>query len=143
MLSTKSITLSAIASFLSLTTASPTIGSLSTPSTVAAGSSIKATLGTSIYVQNWEDYNIVWGIAPAALHVGVGTNNPAIGTQIAYTPLYGTDTEKLNNFTVEVAIPATQPAGAWQLVAAVPYIVSASGQMGINSFVSNITVTAS
>ncbi|KAI0145245.1 hypothetical protein GGR57DRAFT_481203 [Xylariaceae sp. FL1272] len=141
MVSTKSITLSAIASFLSLTYASPTIGSLSTPSTVAAGSSIKATLGTSIYVQNWEDYNIVWGIAPSSLPISGGS--PAIGTQIAYTPLYGTDTEKLNNFTVDVNIPATQPAGAWKLVAAVPYIVGASGQMGINVFTSNITVTAS
>ncbi|KAI1812670.1 hypothetical protein GGS20DRAFT_556724 [Poronia punctata] len=122
-----------------LATASATIGSLTAPSQASAGSTIKATLGTSIYIQNWEDYSIIWGLTtPKA----VGSSTVAIGQQIGYTQLYGTDTEKLNNFTVEVTIPDDFTPGDWALIAAVPYLVGASGSMGIHAFNSSIKITA-
>lgn len=141
MLSIKALT--ALTTLTTLATASPMISALSTPATVAAGDNITATLSTSIYIQNWEDFGIVWGLAPPR-YGGQGADGGEIyvGTQVAYTALYGNDVNKLNNFTVDLAIPESQPAGDWLLVAAVPYLVGASGSTNIRSFNTTITVTA-
>lgn len=125
MVSIKTLT-SLAATAATLATASPMISALHTPQTVAAGDNITATLSTSIYIQNWEDFGIVWGLAPPR-YGGQGTDGEIyVGTQVAYTALYGNDVNKLNNFTVELAIPESQPAGDWLLVAAVPYLVGVS-----------------
>ncbi|KAI0552115.1 hypothetical protein F4679DRAFT_98255 [Xylaria curta] len=127
---------------LPLASASPMISALNTPATVVAGENFTATLNTSIYIQNWEDFSIIWGLAPTQ-YGGQGSDGTTyVGTQIGYTPLYGTDTAKLNSFTVEVPIPENQPAGDWMLVAAVPYLVGASGSTSLRSFNSTIKVTA-
>ncbi|KAI1115904.1 hypothetical protein F5Y14DRAFT_449709 [Nemania sp. NC0429] len=142
MVSAKSLAATALAALvLPLASASPMISALSVPPTAAAGSTITATLSTSIYIQNWEDFGIVWGLTSPR----VGGQGPDgivyVGSQIAYTPLYGTDVEKLNSFAVDLAIPASYPAGDWLLVAAVPYLVGASGSTGIRSFNSTIKIT--
>jgi hypothetical protein len=127
MVSIKSLAATALASLaLPLVSASPTIGSLSAPATAAAGQTITATLGTSIYIQNWEDFSIIWGLA-SPHYGGQGSDGTIyVGTQIGYTALYGSDIEKLNSFTVDVTIPENQPAGDWLLVAAVPFLVGVS-----------------
>ncbi|KAI0398081.1 hypothetical protein F5Y17DRAFT_454391 [Xylariaceae sp. FL0594] len=142
MVSIKSVTIAALAGMLSLATASPTIGSLSTPPRAAAGSTIKTTLGTSIYVQNWEDFAIIWGITSPKVGGQAADGTIYIGQQIGYTPLYGTKTERLNSFAVNVTIPADIPTGDWLLVAAVPYLVGLSGLTDIHSFNSTIHITA-
>ncbi|KAI1326804.1 hypothetical protein F5Y16DRAFT_399922 [Xylariaceae sp. FL0255] len=142
MVSIKSLATLAATGLLSFATASPTIYSLSTPKTAAAGATIKATLNTSIYIQNWEDFNIIWGIASPA-YGGLGSDGViAVGTQIGFTSLYGTNVEELNSFEIDITIPKTQPTGDWLVVAAVPYLVGASGELGINAFNSSITITA-
>ncbi|KAI1178475.1 hypothetical protein F4777DRAFT_537765 [Nemania sp. FL0916] len=141
MPSLKTLLLTASAALL--TNASPMISALSVPSTAAAGSNITATLSTSIYIQNWEDFGIIWGLtSPAVGGQSADGGNIYVGTQIAYTPLYGTNVEKLNSFTVELGIPESQTPGDWLLVAAVPYLVGASGSTGLHSFNSTIKITA-
>ncbi|KAI0525444.1 hypothetical protein F5B22DRAFT_589997 [Xylaria bambusicola] len=141
MVSVKSLTAAAFASLLPLASAGPMISKMTAPATVVAGENITITLGTSIYIQNWEDFNIAWGLAPPR-YGGQGENGEIyIGTQIGYTNLYGTGIAKLNSFTVDVAIPENQPEGDWLLVAAVPYLVGASGSTNLRSFNSTIKIT--
>ncbi|KAI0427100.1 hypothetical protein F5Y09DRAFT_41790 [Xylaria sp. FL1042] len=142
MVSVKSLTAATVAGLLPLASASPLISQMNTPPTVVAGDNMTVTLNTSIYIQNWEDFSIIWGLAPTTVG-GQGSNGEIyVGTQIGYTNLYGTDIEKLNSFTVDVTIPESQPAGDWLLVAAVPYLVGASGSTNLRSFNSTIKVTA-
>ncbi|TRX89519.1 hypothetical protein FHL15_009563 [Xylaria flabelliformis] len=142
MPSIKSLAVTALAGLLPLASASPMISALNTPATVVAGENFTATLNTSIYIQNWEDFSIIWGLAPTQ-YGGQGSDGTIyVGTQIGYTPLYGTDTAKLNSFTVDVTMPENQPAGDWLLVGAVPYLVGASGSTSLRSFNTTIKVTA-
>ncbi|KAI3321943.1 hypothetical protein HD806DRAFT_502379 [Xylariaceae sp. AK1471] len=143
MVSIKSLAATALAGLaLPLASASATIGSLSTPATATAGETITVTLGTSIYIQNWEDFSIIWGLTSPKVGGQGADGTIYIGTQIGYTALYGTDIEKLNSFTVNLTIPENQPAGDWLLVAAVPFLVGASGLTDLHSFNSTITITA-
>ncbi|KAI0865228.1 hypothetical protein F4860DRAFT_349969 [Xylaria cubensis] len=142
MPSIKSLAVTALAGLLPLASASPMISGLNTPATVVAGENFTATLNTSIYIQNWEDFSIIWGLAPKQ-YGGQGSDGTIyVGTQIGYTPLYGTDTAKLNSFTINVTMPENQPAGDWLLVGAVPYLVGASGSTSLRSFNTTIKVTA-
>lgn len=52
------------------------------PSTATAGSNITATMQTAIYVQNWEDYSIIWGLS-----IPENSCETCVGTQIGYTTL--------------------------------------------------------
>ncbi|KAI0871391.1 hypothetical protein GGS24DRAFT_60356 [Hypoxylon argillaceum] len=142
MVSIKSLSAAALAAILPLASASPTINSLSAPATAAAGDNITVTLDTSIYIQNWEDFSIIWGLTSPSVGGAGADGTIYIGTQIGYTNLYGTPIEQLNSFTVQLAIPESQPAGDWLLVAAVPYLVGASGSTSLHSFNSTITITA-
>lgn len=126
MVSVKSLAATALAALLPLVSASPMISALSTPPTAVAGETITATLSTSIYIQNWEDFGIVWGLTSPRVGGQGADGSIYVGQQIAYTPLYGNDVEKLNSFTVNLTIPETQPVGDWLLVAAVPYLVGVS-----------------
>ncbi|KAI1866911.1 hypothetical protein JX265_007487 [Neoarthrinium moseri] len=114
------------------------INNLSSPDTAVAGSKITATLTTSIYVQNFIDYSIIWGLAPAAWDCG---ETICIGQQIDYTSIYP-GSVPLNSFTVNLTIPDSISAGDYKLVAAVPYLVGASGTIGTNAFYTNLTVAA-
>ncbi|KAI0966714.1 hypothetical protein F4678DRAFT_272050 [Xylaria arbuscula] len=142
MFSIKTLTATALAGLLPLASASPMISYMNAPPTVVAGDNITVTLNTSIYIQNWEDFGIIWGLAPTTLN-GQGSHGEIyVGTQIGYTGLYGTDIEKLNSFTVDLTIPESQTAGDWLLVAGVPSLVGASGLTSVRSFNSTIKVTA-
>ncbi|KAI0106496.1 hypothetical protein GGR51DRAFT_517897 [Nemania sp. FL0031] len=141
MVSMKSLAATAVAAILPLASASPMIGSISAPATAAAGDNITVTLNTSIYIQNWEDFCIIWGLnSPRA--GGQDQYGVYVGQQIGYTNLYGTDIEQLNSFTLDVTIPENYPAGDWLLVAAVPYLVGASGTTSLRAFNSTISITA-
>ncbi|KAI8627682.1 hypothetical protein F5Y19DRAFT_161903 [Xylariaceae sp. FL1651] len=143
MVSMKSLAATAFTGLLlPLASASATIYALSTPSTAAAGQTIQATLNTSIYIQNWEDFSIIWGLASPQYGGQAADGTIYVGTQVGYTALYGSDIEKLNSFTVDVTIPANQPAGDWLLVGAVPFLVGASGLTSLHSFNSTIKITA-
>jgi hypothetical protein len=58
------------------------ITGLTAPDTATAGSNITATLQTAIYVQNWDDFSIIWGIATPENSCGT-----CVGTQVGYTSL--------------------------------------------------------
>ncbi|KAI1335267.1 hypothetical protein F5Y15DRAFT_255311 [Xylariaceae sp. FL0016] len=140
MVSFRTIATSALAA---LPLASAYITGLSTPSTAAAGSTVKATLTTSIYIQNWVDFSIVWGLGPPEW-AGEQNGVISVGTQIDYTALYPDNepTGNSNNFTVDVKIPKSQSAGDYLLVAAIPYLVGASGETQLYAFNSSISITA-
>ncbi|KAI1365823.1 hypothetical protein F5Y08DRAFT_163957 [Xylaria arbuscula] len=142
MVSIKSLAAASLAGLLPLASAGPMISKLTAPATAAAGDNITVTLGTSIYIQNWEDFNIAWGLAPKAFGGQASGGEVFIGTQIGYTTLYGTGVSQLPSFTVEVAIPENQYPGDWLLVAAVPYLVGASGSTNLRSFNATIKITA-
>ncbi|KAH9909500.1 hypothetical protein F4778DRAFT_952 [Xylariomycetidae sp. FL2044] len=126
---------------LTATTASAWITSMTAPPTAVAGSTIDATITAAIYVQNWDDFGIVWGLKPAA-QPSCGGDDVCIGQRIQYTPLFPDHLPPLGNSTVAVTIPAGQPAGDYQLFAAVPHLVGASGLIQISSFNQSISITA-
>ncbi|ETS76133.1 hypothetical protein PFICI_11520 [Pestalotiopsis fici W106-1] len=134
MVSIKTLAGAALAAALP---ASAYVNGISGPETAAAGSSIDATVTTSIYVQNWVDYSIIWGLAPATYNCA---EYKCIGQQIGYSAAYP-DQLPLGNFSVALAIPEVS-AGDYQLFAAVPYLVGASGTVDVETFYYNITITA-
>ncbi|KAI1630672.1 hypothetical protein F4809DRAFT_647171 [Biscogniauxia mediterranea] len=127
--------------------ASAYIQQMTAPATAAAGSTVTVTLGTAIYIQNWDDLSIAWGLADPAWGGESADGNIYIGTQVGYTALYpdrvpddGAGSQ--NSFAVDVDIPAGQAPGDYLLVAAVPYIVGASGSIAVRAFNATISVTA-
>ncbi|KAI0167551.1 hypothetical protein BJ166DRAFT_237558 [Pestalotiopsis sp. NC0098] len=126
------------AALAALPSASAYVNAVTGPETAAAGSDITATVTTSIYVQNWVDYGIVWGIAPVTYNCA---NYNCVGQQIAYTAGYP-DSFPLGNFTQDLTVPSSLSAGDYQVFAAVPYLVGASGTVSVESFHFNLTVTA-
>jgi hypothetical protein len=58
------------------------IDSFKVPATAAAESTISVELTTSIYIQNWDDFGIVWGIGYPAWKC-----DGCVGTEIAWTNL--------------------------------------------------------
>lgn len=48
----------------------------------------------------------------------------------------------LGNFTQDLTVPSSLSAGDYQVFAAVPYLVGASGTVSVESFHFNLTVTA-
>ncbi|KAI0023628.1 hypothetical protein F4780DRAFT_728855 [Xylariomycetidae sp. FL0641] len=114
----------------------------SAPATAAAGSSVSVTMETAIYIQNWVDYGIVWGLAPTAYGGTAADGTIMVGTQIGYEDLVGFKQDPTSNsFDVQVAIPSSQPAGEWSLVAAIPYLVGASGLVQVHAFNHTIQIT--
>ncbi|KAI1485726.1 hypothetical protein F5X96DRAFT_674357 [Biscogniauxia mediterranea] len=125
--------------------ASAYIQQITAPATAAAGSTVTVTLGTAIYIQNWDDLSIAWGLADPAWGGESADGNIYIGTQVGYTALYPDhvpDSGSQNSFTVDVAIPAAQAPRDYLLVAAVPYIVGASGSIAVRAFNASISITA-
>lgn len=126
------------AALAAIPSASAYIYNMTAPETAVAGSQVTATLDTAIYIQNWVDYSITWGIAPASWDCG---ESVCIGTQVDFTAIYP-DSPPLNSFTVDVTLPASLSAGDYKLVAAIPYLVGASGLFDVHAFSSNVTITA-
>ncbi|KAK8016569.1 hypothetical protein PG993_014758 [Apiospora rasikravindrae] len=109
------------------------------PATAVAGSTIKANLMTSIYVQNYVDYSIIWGIT--ATGGGSCAPDTCVGKQIGYQNFYPEEVP-LGNFTVDVTIPKDTPAGDSVLTAAIPYLVGAGGLTKVQAYNSTIVITA-
>ncbi|KAI1215132.1 uncharacterized protein F4807DRAFT_21869 [Annulohypoxylon truncatum] len=137
MVSLRTILTSALAAISPL--ASAYITNVAAPESAKAGSTVAATLTASIYIQNWNDYGIIWGLAPASVNCA---DVVCVGQQIAYTSLYPDHEPQPGTFTVDVQVPATMAAGDYQLIAAIPYLVGASGEVGIQGHAANITITA-
>lgn len=72
------------AALAALPSASAYISGIVAPDTAAAGAEVAVTLETLIYIQNWVDYSVIWGIAPIAWDCG---DIICIGKQIEYTTL--------------------------------------------------------
>ncbi|KAI0596749.1 hypothetical protein F4775DRAFT_594058 [Biscogniauxia sp. FL1348] len=146
MVSLKTLTTALIAAAAAPGLATAYIQQMTAPATAAAGSTITVTLGTAIYVQNYDDLAIAWGLADPAWggEGATGDGNIYIGTQVGYTPLYPDHQPdpRQNSFAVDVAIPAGQAAKDYLLVAAVPYIVGASGSIAVRAFNATISITA-
>ncbi|KAI5867213.1 hypothetical protein GGS23DRAFT_166258 [Durotheca rogersii] len=107
---------------------------------VAAGANVRATLTAAIYIQNWDDFGIVWGLRPA------GTPScgsvVCVGRRIAYTPLYPDHVPQPGSFDIDVLIPPETAPGEYDLVAAIPYLVGASGVTAIQTYNVSVRVEA-
>ncbi|KAI0380843.1 hypothetical protein F5Y04DRAFT_281517 [Hypomontagnella monticulosa] len=136
MVSIKSLLATAAAA---LPLSSAYITNIAAPESVKAGSTLTTTLTAGIYIQNWDDFGIVWGLAPA--HVDCG-DIVCVGQRISYTPLFPDHEPEPGNFTVDVPIPASFTPGDYKLVAAIPYLVGASGFTEVQGHSVNITIEA-
>ncbi|EJT73594.1 hypothetical protein GGTG_07450 [Gaeumannomyces tritici R3-111a-1] len=117
-------------------------GLTSAPATASAGQTITATLHSSIYIQNFDDYGVVWGLAPASINQGnCGT---CVGRRIGYTnvfgPQAGVTVPPNGDFDVSVTIPEGTQAGQYALVAGASYLVGASGVTGFHLYNKTITI---
>lgn len=79
MVSFKSLATAALAA---APTAMGYITNMTAPATATAGSNVTATLQTAIYVQNWDDFSIIWGLATPEYAC-----DTCVGTQIGYNTL--------------------------------------------------------
>ncbi|KAI1096665.1 hypothetical protein F5B19DRAFT_740 [Rostrohypoxylon terebratum] len=136
MVSVKSLVASALAS---AALSSAYITNVAVPESAKPGSTVKATLTAASYIQNWVDYGIVWGLAPASVHCDKVV---CAGRQIDYTNLYPDNQPKPGKFSIDVKIPSDMSKGDYQLIAAIPYLVGASGQVSVQGHAANITITA-
>ncbi|KAI1098405.1 hypothetical protein F4804DRAFT_126130 [Jackrogersella minutella] len=136
MVSIKSLLASAVAA---LPLSSAYITGMTVPATAAAGSTITATLTDSIYIQNWDDFGIVWGLSPDYVDCG---DVVCVGRRIAYTSLFPGNEPQPGNFTIDLTIPSDFEPGNYNVIAAVPFLVGASGMVQIQGHSANITITA-
>ncbi|KAI2615833.1 hypothetical protein GGR54DRAFT_641924 [Hypoxylon sp. NC1633] len=136
MVSVKSL-LATAAAALPLTSAY--ITNMVAPASAKAGSTVTATLTAAIYIQNWDDFGIVWGLAAASMDCG---DIVCVGQRIAYTPLFPDNIPKPGEFTVDVAVPQSFAPGDYKLVAAIPFLVGASGETMVQAHSANITIEA-
>ncbi|OCF55290.1 hypothetical protein L486_07403 [Kwoniella mangroviensis CBS 10435] len=95
--------------------------------TAIPGQNISVIVSSQSYIQNWDDFGIVWGL------LGSNSQNctECLGMEIGYENVYSNNT--LGNTTYSVQLPNTT-TGNYYLKAAVPYLVGASGETGINYF---------
>ncbi|KAI0009564.1 hypothetical protein F4779DRAFT_617458 [Xylariaceae sp. FL0662B] len=136
MVSIKSL---AVASLAALPVTSAWFTALDAPETATAGQTVTATLTAAIYIQNWDDFGIVWGLAPENIDF---SSDIYVGQKIQYTPLYPDNIPKPGKVPVDVTIPEGFTPGTYKLVAAVPYLVGASGLTSIQVWNSTITINA-
>lgn len=81
MVSFKSLAAVAVAGLSALPGTSAYIYNMTAPATGASGESVTATLYTSIYIQNYDDFGIVWGLTPRI------TCDNCVGQKLEYTNL--------------------------------------------------------
>ncbi|KAI0851546.1 hypothetical protein F5Y00DRAFT_230059 [Daldinia vernicosa] len=136
MVSIKSLLATALAA---LPLSSAYITNIAAPASAKAGSTVSVTLTAAIYIQNWDDFGIVWGLAPEAWDCG---DIVCVGRRVAYTSLFPDNQPQPGQFTIDVPIPDSFTAGDYKLVAAIPYLVGASGMTQIQSHSANITIEA-
>ncbi|PSS05168.1 hypothetical protein BD289DRAFT_419655 [Coniella lustricola] len=119
--------------------ASAYITGFTAPADVTAGTSFNVTLATAIYVQNWDDYSIIWGLAVPDYDC-----SNCIGTQIDYITLTGSEgTAYPYTFTQGLTIPeGIFDTGDYLLKAAIPHLVGASGEMSFSIYSANVTISS-
>ncbi|KAI1806404.1 hypothetical protein F4811DRAFT_147214 [Daldinia bambusicola] len=136
MVSVKSLVASALAA---LPLASAYITNIAVPATAKAGENVPVTLTAAIYIQNWDDFGIVWGVKPDTWDCG---DIVCVGRRISYTSLFPDNVPKPGQFTIDVTLPADLQPGDYNIVAAIPYLVGASGMTQIQGHSANITIEA-
>jgi len=109
---------------------------MTAPSTAAGGENITAVLVTEGYIENWADFGVIWALTPSNINCA-----GCIGQQISYDNLFNAITPDDGNKTFSVPIPQGQTAGTYLFVAAIPFLVGASGETGINYFNQSITIS--
>ncbi|WVR05079.1 hypothetical protein IAU60_002091 [Kwoniella sp. DSM 27419] len=126
-------TLSAI--LLTATAASARISHIVVPQQAMPGENITVTVTSHSYIQNWDDFGIIFGLKPDTYDC-----ETCLGQEIGYEDLY--HKYNLGNTTYSVHLPNTT-IGSYTFVAAVPYLVGASGETGINYFNQSISLVSS
>jgi necrosis-inducing secreted protein 1 len=81
MVSFKSLAVAAT-SLASLPSTFAYIYSISTPEAGKVGQPIPVTLNTSIYIQNYDDFGVIWGLAPPNFQC-----EGCVGPKLGYTNL--------------------------------------------------------
>ncbi|WWC69566.1 uncharacterized protein I206_103509 [Kwoniella pini CBS 10737] len=102
------------------------------PKQIIIGSNINIIVSSSSYIQNWNDFGIIWGILNENHEC-----NGCIGQEIGYENLY--DNNFIGNLTYSIKIPNLNN-GSYTFIAAVPYLVGISGETGINYFNQSINL---
>ncbi|OXB39142.1 hypothetical protein J007_01045 [Cryptococcus neoformans] len=112
---------------------------VSVPEKASPGKIIIATLSSSSYIQNWDDFGVIWGL----VHEGKECDG-CVGQEIGYQNLYKDPSYSTQpgNVSFQVTIPDTT-MGSYTFVAAVPHLVGASGETGINYFTQAIELVSS
>ncbi|KLU87967.1 hypothetical protein MAPG_06957 [Magnaporthiopsis poae ATCC 64411] len=105
------------------------------------GGTAKVTMHRSVYIQNFDDFGIVWGLAPTSM---TQASCPGcVGRRIDYTNLWANNTVKVpetGNFDIPVIIPKEIPRGRYLLVGGTSFLVGASGFSGFNYFNKTISI---
>lgn len=104
------------------------INSMSAPASVQRGQAFTAQLNSSIYVQNYDDFGVVWGLAPPNLNTSACVG--CVGRRIGYTNLFGDKADvqvpPSGTVGVQVTVPADQAPGEYLLIAGASYLVGVS-----------------
>ncbi|KIR24954.1 hypothetical protein I307_06170 [Cryptococcus deuterogattii 99/473] len=87
---------------------------VSVPDQASPGETITATLSSASFIENWDDFGVIWGLLMSIFC----SKDPSYPTQ-------------LGNVSFQVTIPDTT-TGSYTFVAAVPHLIS--GETGINYF---------
>ncbi|WRT67017.1 uncharacterized protein IL334_003983 [Kwoniella shivajii] len=98
------------------------------PAQVIPGENITVTVYSASYIQNWDDFGMIWGMKNDQLD----NCQSCLGQELGYVNLYGNATH--GNTTYSVQIPKGTNTGTYTFVAAVPNLVGASGETSINYF---------
>nr|ODN99725.1 hypothetical protein L204_02158 [Cryptococcus depauperatus CBS 7855] len=106
------------------------VNQVSVPSKAIPGESITAQVSSTSYIQNWDDFGIIWGLVQQG-HECEG----CVGREIGYQNLYNEPSypNQPGNYSFQVTIPQVD-TGSYIFVAAVPHLVGASGTTGFNYF---------
>ncbi|RSH91236.1 hypothetical protein EHS25_009535 [Saitozyma podzolica] len=106
---------------------------MTAPATGTQGTNITAVLYSESYIQNWDDFGVIWGLENPEHTCGT-----CVGNELSYNNLYGTPYTHNSSFSVPIPDGFN---GTWYLVAAMPYLVGASGETGIRYFNTSIVVS--
>ncbi|XAO24129.1 hypothetical protein I312_102919 [Cryptococcus bacillisporus CA1280] len=103
---------------------------VSVPDQASPGETITATLSSASFIENWDDFGVIWGLIREAQGC-----DGCVGQEIGYQNLYKDPSypTQLGNVSFQVTIPDTT-TGSYTFVAAVPHLVGISGETGINYF---------
>ncbi|TLD09647.1 hypothetical protein PspLS_11747 [Pyricularia sp. CBS 133598] len=119
------------------------INGMSAPASVQRGQVFTAELNSSIYIQNNDDFGVVWGLSPPNVNASACVG--CVGRRIGYTNLFGDKADvqvpPSGTVGVPVTVPADQAPGQYILMAGASYLVGASGVTGFKYFNTTIQVT--